>query len=108
MSDQRDARALARNVLASMDALLSIVQGGNALEALVDAREALANFANQKDQPQDDRALTVQLPVMGGVTLIRGARSFTIDDEDLELVREAINTRKREIRKRERRESKSK
>lgn len=104
MSDQRDARALARDALATMDALLSVVQGGKALEALVDAREALSNFAHSRDA-QDDRTLTVQLPVMGGITLIRGGRSFTIHDSDLEAVREAINTRKREIRKRQRRET---
>jgi hypothetical protein len=40
------------------------------------------------------------------VTLVRGGQPFTIMDDELELVRDAVNTRKREVRKRERRESK--
>ncbi len=104
MNQRRDARALARDALAAMDALLTIVQGGPALEALVDARETLSNFANQKDS-QDDRMLVVQQPALGGITLVRGGRSFTINDDELEQVREAVNARKREIRKRQRRET---
>jgi hypothetical protein len=104
MNQRRDARALARDALAAMDALLTIVQGGPALEALVDARETLSNFANQKDS-QDDRMLVVQQPALGGITLVRGGRSFTINDDELEQVRDAVNARKREIRKRQRRET---
>lgn len=109
MSDAPDARVLARNALDALDALLSVVRGGEALEALVDAREALSHFAQRTPQKNsaDDRSLTVQLPALGGVTLMRGSRSFTIDDDELELVRDAVNTRKREVRKKERRRAKS-
>jgi hypothetical protein len=51
---------------------------------------------------QPDKMLTTTTSSVGGVTLVRGGQHFTINDNELDIVREAINTRKRELRKRER------
>lgn len=94
-------RALAIETLAVLDRLLQTVEGGAALDALFDARQVLARFAAQT--PPAPTPLAVKLPPTGGVTLVRNGHHFTIPDEDLEAVREAINERKREVRKRQRR-----
>ncbi|NJP06044.1 MAG: hypothetical protein HC837_10680 [Chloroflexaceae bacterium] len=103
MSTQRDAHALAREALQAIDLLMTTIQGGLALRSLVDARETLQSFVNKEQR--SDKEVSVQYPTTGGVTLVRGNRFFTIDDHELEIVRDAVNTRKREIRKRQRRES---
>ncbi len=107
LADRRkgDVRTLAHDTLASLDVLLQALQGGGARDVLFDAREALARYVQHNYGPTDD--LTVRLPPSGGVTLVRGGRNMTIGDAEMEQVREAINERKREIRKHERRQARS-
>lgn len=107
MTDTTDSiQNLAQQARNALDALLEKIQGGEGGRVLIDARVVLSNYI-QRERNYSDRSLTVQMPSVGGVTLVRGGQSFTIQDEELEAVREAVNTRKREIRKRERREAKA-
>lgn len=96
---------LARQAIQSLDMLLQNIQGGEGLRVLIDARQALSNLV-QRNALLSDKELTTQFPTIGGVSLVRGGQSFTIKDNELELVREAVNTRKREVRKVERRQEK--
>lgn len=107
MTDTTDSiQNLAQQARNALDALLENIQGGEGGRVLIDARVVLSNYI-QRERNHSDRSLTVQMPPVGGVTLVRGGQSFTIQDEELEVVRDAVNTRKREIRKRERREAKA-
>lgn len=99
-----DIRTLARDTLGVLDLLLQRLQGGTARDLLFDTREALAKYVHYGAPSPTDAALTVKLTPAGGVTLLRNGQHFTIDDDDLDQVREAINTRRREIRKRLRRQ----
>ncbi len=105
-AQEENIQELARKTLHAMDALLEQVHGGEGLRALIEARQILASFV-QQGKLSPSKTLAVQLPPVGGVTMVRGGQTFSITDDELEAVREAINTRKREIRKRERREAKS-
>jgi hypothetical protein len=96
-----DPRPLAQETLASLDALLRALQGGAAFDALLNAREMLAGYIHHAPIRSD--ALNVKLAPSGGVTLVRNGQHFTIDDAELEAVRDAINERKREVRKLQRR-----
>jgi hypothetical protein len=100
--EQPDPHTLARETLESLDALLRAMQGGVAMDRLLDAREAITRYI-QREPPRQE-ALTVKLSPAGGVTLLRGGQHLTIPDGDLDQVREAITVRKREVRKRQRRE----
>jgi hypothetical protein len=100
--EQPAPQTLARETLESLDALLRALQGGVAMDRLLDAREALTRYI-QREPPRQE-SLTVKLSPAGGVTLLRGGQHLTIDDSDLDQVREAITVRKREVRKRQRRE----
>jgi hypothetical protein len=97
-----DIRALAHNTLVSLDALLRALQGGAAFDVLLDARKALARFVHQ-EPARDEAELVVKFAPTGEVTLLREGHHFTIEDEELDQVRDAVNYRKREIRKRQRR-----
>ncbi len=101
-AERKNARELAQQALQALDTLLHSVEGGGGWRLLVDARGALSGYV-QQGAPPPDTALTVQPAATGGVTLVRGRQHFTITDEELEQVREEINARKRELRKRERR-----
>jgi hypothetical protein len=101
-----NVQELARRVLESLDALLQSVEGGEGLRVLVDARGVVSGYV-QRGSFQPDKPLTVKPSSVGGVTLVRGGQHFTINDDELETVRDAVNSRKREIRKRERRESRA-
>ncbi|NJN68254.1 MAG: hypothetical protein HC884_16845 [Chloroflexaceae bacterium] len=100
--DKNNARELAQQALHALDALLRSVEGGGGWRLLVDARGALSGYVQQGAIPPD-APITVQPAATGGVTLVRGRQHFTIVDDELDQVREEINARKREIRKRERR-----
>lgn len=102
-----DVRTIARDALDAIDALLRALEGGTALDTLFDAREALAKYV-QRGMGEDDGALRVNLPPSGGVTLLRHGQHFTIHDDELEEVRDAVNSRKREVRKRQRLHEKAK
>lgn len=97
-----DAHILARDTLASLDRLMHALQGGAAFDSLLNTREALTRYVNRQPS-RDEGGLQVKFAPAGGVTLLRKGHHFTISDEELELVRDAVNTRKREIRKRQRR-----
>ncbi|NJK79429.1 MAG: hypothetical protein HC876_03305 [Chloroflexaceae bacterium] len=97
-----NVRQLAQTARDGLDALLRAVKGGRAHETLLDARVALGRYIAPGPEAGND-ALSVQFAPGGGVTLVRDGRHFTISDEELELVREAVNTRKREVRKLQRR-----
>jgi hypothetical protein len=97
-----EPHTLARETLESLDALLRALQGGVAMDRLLDAREALNRYIHR--EPPRQPTLEVKLSPAGGVTLLRGGQHLTIADEDLDKVREAITVRKREVRKRQRRE----
>lgn len=103
-NSSHDPRTLAQDTLASLDTLLRALQGGMAMDALLDAREALAKYINR--EPGREDRLSVRLAPSGGVSLIHGGRHLTINDDELDMVREAINTRKREVRKHQRRQHK--
>ncbi len=98
-----DPRVLAQETLESLDALLRVLQGGTAVDALLQAREALKRYINRV--PAESDRLQVKFAPSGGVILQRNAQHMTIQDDELEQVRDAVNTRKRELRKRQRRES---
>lgn len=99
-------QGLAQQAINALDALLERLEGGEGLRVLIDARGALSVYV-QRGAMQTDKELTVKASPVGGVTLVRSGQHFTINDEELELVREAVNVRKRELRKRERREAKA-
>lgn len=101
MTDKENYQELAQQALHAMDALLEKLHGGEGLRAFVEARGVLADYV-QQGTIKPDKALQVQIPPVGGVTLVRGGQRFTINDDELEPVRESINVRRREIRKRER------
>ncbi len=101
MTDKENYQELAQQALHAMDALLEKLSGGEGLRALVEVRGVLADYV-QQGTIKPDKTLQVQIPPVGGVTLVRGGQRCIINDDELESVREAINTRKREIRKRER------
>jgi hypothetical protein len=98
---------LARQVRNTLDAFLEKLQGGDGVRTLIDARVVLSSYI-QREKVQAEKPLTIQMPSVGGVTLVRGGQAFTIRDEELEIVRDTVNTRKREIRKRERLDVKAK
>jgi hypothetical protein len=97
-----DPRLLAYETLAALDALLRTLQGGAAVDALLAARKALLKYVS--NQPGEEDGLTAASGPSGGVTLRRGEQHFTIQDDELEQVRDAVNTRRREMRKRQRRQ----
>ncbi len=101
-----NVQELARRVLDTLDALLQAVEGGEGLRVLVDARGVVSGYV-QRGSFQPDKPLTIKPSSVGGVTLVRGGQHFTINDDELETVRDAVNARKRDIRKRERRETKA-
>lgn len=94
-------RGLAEDALAALDALLQSLEGGVAFDALLDARQALLKYVQQI--PPKPGTLAVRSYSTGGVTLLRDGQHFTISDSELDEVRETINVRKRELRKRQRR-----
>jgi hypothetical protein len=100
----KNVRNLAEHALQAMDALLQAIEGGGGLRVLIDARGVLSSYVHG-EAGRDDTPLTARQSAVGGVTLARGGQHFTINDDELERVREEINTRKREIRKQERRAS---
>jgi hypothetical protein len=100
--NHEDPRLLAYETLAALDALLRTLQGGAAVDALLDARKALLKYVS--NQPGQEDGLHVDSGPSGGVTLRRGEQHFTIQDDELEQVRDAVNTRRREMRKRQRRQ----
>ena len=91
---------LAQQAIEALDTFLATLEGGTVLPVLLDARESLNSYV-QKGAVERNKTLTVKFSPIGGVTLARAGRLFTLDDLDLEPVREAVNTRLREIRKRE-------
>ncbi len=97
---------LAQRALNTIDALLSSIEGGEGLRPLIDARGVLSGFVHRQ-RPPHDAPLTTLMPPVGGVTLVRSGQHFTITDEELEQVRDAVNTRKRELRKQARRADQS-
>ncbi len=105
MQEQDTAQQRAQQALDALDAFLEKIHGGDGLRVLIEALQVLSSYVQQTKVPHV-RALTAQLPPVGGVTLVRGGQPFAITDDELEMVRDAVNTRKREIRKRERREGK--
>jgi hypothetical protein len=100
--NREDPRLLAYETLAALDALLRTLQGGAAVDALLDARKALLKYVS--NQPGQEDGLHVDFGASGGVMLRRGEQHFTIQDDELEQVRDAVNTRRREMRKRQRRQ----
>lgn len=94
-------KTLAEEALRAIDALLQSLEGGGGLRALIDARGVLASYVHGHVPPAD-APLRVQQNVLGGITLVRGGQYFTLNDEEIDMVREAIAIRKRELRKKER------
>lgn len=100
--DAVDVRVLAQDVRDALDALLRALEGGKGQDVLRDARVALSRYVVPAPELSDE-TLRVQFPPSGGVTLARRGKHFTISDDELEQVRDAVNTRKREVRKLQRR-----
>lgn len=103
-----DVRTLARDTLEPLDRLLHTLEGGTAFDTLLNARAALTRYANRDaanpgEPSHDNDTLTIKLTPAGGVTLVRKGQHLTINDEALEHVRDVINERRRELRKRQRR-----
>ncbi len=100
-ADVRTTALIARD---AVDALLRALEGGKGLDVLRDARAAMSRYVTPVPSAEsDDDTLTVQVVPSGGVTLSRRGKHLTINDAELEAVREAINERKREVRKLQRR-----
>lgn len=96
-------RELARQAIVAIDTFLRSLEGGEGLRSLIEARGTLSWYVQQGALQPVEKSLSVQNAAVGGVTLVRGGQHFVINDDELDLVREEINARKREIRKQERR-----
>jgi hypothetical protein len=106
MSDQpARPRDMAQQAILAIDAFMRSVEGGEGLRSLIEARGTLSWYVQQGALQPGKKSLSVQNAAVGGVTLVRGGQHFVINDDELDLVREQINARKREIRKQERRAS---
>lgn len=99
--DTTDVRTIASDTLTLLDALLRALEGGAALDGLLSTREALVKYVNREPGQRANDMLRAHFAPAGGVTLIRNGQHFTIGDEELEQVRDAVNTRRREMRKAE-------
>lgn len=103
-SKASDVRGIALTARDALDVLLRALEGGRGLDVLRDARAAISRYITPMPVPEnDDDSLSVHVVPTGGVTLTRRSRHLTIYDEELEAVRDAINERKREVRKLQRR-----
>lgn len=102
----QNTREIAQQAINALDALFERLEGGEGFRTLVDARGALSVYIQSGVLPPDT-SLAIKPSSVGGVTLVRGGQHFTINDDELEAVRDAVNARKREIRKRERRQAKA-
>ncbi len=101
-SQAGDVRGVALAARDALDVLLRALEGGRGLDVLRDARVAISRYITPTPESGDD-SLSVHVVPTGGVTLTRRGRHLTIYDEELEAVRDAINERKREVRKLQRR-----
>jgi hypothetical protein len=101
----QNAQELAQQALTALDGFLRAVEGGEGLRLLIDARGILAHYV-QRGEGKPEVALTTKTSPLSGVTLMRGSQHFSIHDSELEIVRDAVNARKRALRKQERAEEK--
>lgn len=97
-----DVRGVALSARDALDVLLRALEGGRGLDVLRDARVAISRYVTPTPESGDE-SLSVHVVPTGGVALTRRGRHLTIYDEELEAVRDAINERKREVRKLQRR-----